>query len=195
MALYCQEKSEAKVNFTDLNGLKDSILVKSCPVEILCNFQEIIYNHLMNSPINKVFDGTVVKAELVDPFQKFSIAPAGIAGYTESSRFLLCPDVNRAARSDNLHVEGNRIYSYFDAGGEGIGADFYADNEGVCTYRVFVSSQPFTILDLRKNVIYSNPNVINYTVSCDDECPPGYCKCECTNYPGYCCYDKNGNPL
>ncbi len=28
-----------------------------------------------------------------------------------------------------------------------------------------------------------------------NECPPDYCKCECTNYPGYCCYDKNGNPL
>lgn len=27
------------------------------------------------------------------------------------------------------------------------------------------------------------------------ECPPGYCKCECINYPGYCCYDNNGNPL
>lgn len=36
---------------------------------------------------------------------------------------------------------------------------------------------------------------LNYDVACDDQCPPGYCKCECTNYPGYCCYDKNGNPL
>lgn len=29
----------------------------------------------------------------------------------------------------------------------------------------------------------------NYQVSCDDECPPGYCKCPSDKYPGYCCLD------
>lgn len=34
-----------------------------------------------------------------------------------------------------------------------------------------------------------------FEVACNDDCPPGYCKCECVNYPGYCCYDNNGIPL
>lgn len=28
---------------------------------------------------------------------------------------------------------------------------------------------------------------LTYEVACGDSCPPGYCKCECDNYPGYCC--------
>lgn len=44
--------------------------------------------------------------------------------------------------------------------------------------------------------IYSQGNLLlsrsgkspcNVTVSCGDDCPPGYCKCTTTNYPGYCC--------
>lgn len=27
----------------------------------------------------------------------------------------------------------------------------------------------------------------NYEVSCDDDCPEGYMKCTCPEYPGYCC--------
>ncbi|QSJ18747.1 hypothetical protein JYQ62_08300 [Nostoc sp. UHCC 0702] len=27
----------------------------------------------------------------------------------------------------------------------------------------------------------------NYKVSCDDDCPDGYMRCECPGYPGYCC--------
>lgn len=150
----------------------------------------------MTRPIDQTFDSNIVKVELVDPSQRFSIAPAGVGGYTESSRFLLCPDVNRTARSDSLHVQGNRMYCYFDAGGESSGADFYADNEGICSYKVLLKNQPFTIKDSLGNVIYSNPDVsCNYTVACDEECPPGYCRCECKKYPGYCCYDSNGNPL
>lgn len=32
---------------------------------------------------------------------------------------------------------------------------------------------------------------IEYTVSCDDDCPEGFCKCEIAEYPGYCCLDCN----
>jgi hypothetical protein len=50
--------------------------------------------------------------------------------------------------------------------------------------------------DLNGNLfIQEYQNQPTYSVICGDECPPGYCKCECKNYPGYCCYDKNGNPL
>lgn len=28
---------------------------------------------------------------------------------------------------------------------------------------------------------------LTFTVSCGDECPPGYCKCKILKYPGFCC--------
>jgi len=31
----------------------------------------------------------------------------------------------------------------------------------------------------------------NYQVSCDDDCPSGFCKCHSDSYPGYCCNDCN----
>lgn len=33
------------------------------------------------------------------------------------------------------------------------------------------------------------PNCNSYKVSCDDECPEGFCKCIIPEYPGYCCLD------
>jgi hypothetical protein len=33
------------------------------------------------------------------------------------------------------------------------------------------------------------PNCNSFTVSCGDDCPEGFCKCEIPEYPGYCCLD------
>lgn len=33
------------------------------------------------------------------------------------------------------------------------------------------------------------PSKPMYKVSCDDECPEGFCKCVIPEYPGYCCLD------
>jgi hypothetical protein len=33
------------------------------------------------------------------------------------------------------------------------------------------------------------PSKPMYKVSCDDECPEGFCRCEIPEYPGYCCLD------
>lgn len=37
--------------------------------------------------------------------------------------------------------------------------------------------------------IYQKKSIcpIKYTVACDVDCPPNYCKCITTKYPGYCC--------
>ncbi|MEH2390047.1 MAG: hypothetical protein V7K14_30640 [Nostoc sp.] len=34
------------------------------------------------------------------------------------------------------------------------------------------------------------PNCNSYKVSCDDDCPDGYCKIDCEAYPGYCCLNE-----
>ncbi|HYX19070.1 MAG TPA: hypothetical protein VE944_32910 [Nostoc sp.] len=32
---------------------------------------------------------------------------------------------------------------------------------------------------------------VNFTVTCGDGCPEGFCKCVIPEYPGYCCLDCN----
>lgn len=47
--------------------------------------------------------------------------------------------------------------------------------------------------------IYTNGQLIgqvpaddcNFSVGCDDGCPKGQMKCQCTSYPGYCCIPCN----
>jgi hypothetical protein len=31
----------------------------------------------------------------------------------------------------------------------------------------------------------------DFSVTCDDNCPEGYCRIECPHYPGYCCLNEN----
>ncbi|MEH1907444.1 hypothetical protein [Nostoc sp.] len=33
------------------------------------------------------------------------------------------------------------------------------------------------------------PNCNSFKVSCNDDCPEGFCKCHSDSYPGYCCND------
>jgi|SRR6476469_204261 len=43
--------------------------------------------------------------------------------------------------------------------------------------------------DLQGNILYRETGEcpITWKYSCDDECPEGFLKCECDEYPGYCC--------
>lgn len=49
------------------------------------------------------------------------------------------------------------------------------------------------IFDKNNNKIFldSGECPINFVVTCDDDCPEGFCKCIIPEYPGYCCLDCN----
>ncbi|OUL28782.1 hypothetical protein [Nostoc sp. 106C] len=47
------------------------------------------------------------------------------------------------------------------------------------------------VTDSLGNVLYSiNVDKCDFSVSCDDDCPNGYCKIDCPSYPGYCCINE-----
>ncbi|MEH1779839.1 MAG: hypothetical protein V7L26_12125 [Nostoc sp.] len=71
-------------------------------------------------------------------------------------------------------ILGRNIASDFD--------NYYPDNSGSCTYQVnfgglVINGFAFPSVDGQ------------YTVACDNDCPPGTCKCHSDRYPGYCCND------
>jgi hypothetical protein len=52
------------------------------------------------------------------------------------------------------------------------------------------------VKDIAGNIVFRNQGdcPATYEIQCGD-CPPGTCKCQCKKFPGYCCYDKNGNSV
>lgn len=170
----CKGKQKAIVI---LKNSQERIIVTPTPVEVTCtgpNFET--YVHGMVSPINQSFPQNVINIELSPPGQTYNNGA-----------------INNPIRPCPIPaISGNTITSDFD--------DYYSDNTGSCTYKVYFSSSTaentITIKNGNNQIVFQSSNyACDYEVACDDECPPGYCKCECTNYPGYCCYDKNGNPL
>lgn len=45
------------------------------------------------------------------------------------------------------------------------------------------------IFDSTDNLLFSDTGKcpVKFTVACEDDCPPGTVRCECIEYPGYCC--------
>lgn len=47
------------------------------------------------------------------------------------------------------------------------------------------------IKDASNNTLFNIPvSQCNYKISCDNDCPNGYCKIDCEQYPGYCCISE-----
>ncbi|OYD98881.1 hypothetical protein [Nostoc sp. 'Peltigera membranacea cyanobiont' 232] len=85
--------------------------------------------------------------------------------YDNGARVLSCPIPS---------INGKNISSNFD--------NYYGDNIGSCSYDV-------TLQGLSINGVLYPSDDGRFTVSCDDDCPPGKCKCHSDSYPGYCCND------
>jgi hypothetical protein len=60
--------------------------------------------------------------------------------------------------------------------------------EGQCT-ECTGNSCSIVFKDLAGNTLYREVGEcpIKWNYSCDNECPDGFLKCECDEYPGYCC--------
>lgn len=58
----------------------------------------------------------------------------------------------------------------------------------------FLASEPdgLEIRDSLGALVYQRSvSECDYQVACGDGCPPGYLRCECLSYPGYCCIPCN----
>lgn len=127
------------------------------PVSIETRNSITTFTHPMTSPIDQTFANAVFSVELSPPGQTYNNG-----AYNNPIRECPIPQIN-----------GKHIYSDFD--------NYYADNSGACSY--LVTFFPGLII----NGVFVLSNDGQYTVTCDDDCPPGQCKCATTNYPGYCC--------
>lgn len=174
MVLYCSGKSKATV--TILSPSKE-VIVGDAAIDVNLTTQNqqdfVDRTYPMTAPIDETFSKAVVAV------QTLSTEPW--IGQQNPVSYAACPRLNIAA---------NRVYSYFEERPE-----YYSDNSGTCSYRIFFSSSfNLEITDKNDNIIFNQSYIAEpkYTVVCSEECPKGYCKCDCIQYPGYCCYDSNG---
>jgi hypothetical protein len=58
-------------------------------------------------------------------------------------------------------------------------------------FQFFPKKYVITVKDQNNNQIFQKigETPVTFSVSCDDECPKGFCKCVIPGYPGYCCLD------
>lgn len=195
MTFYCTNSSKATISI--IAPEREVITSNNPPINI-----EVVsmrrteeyedYIHSMNQPINKVFEKPIADVQLNDSKNDWIFSgqfpPSDLRVHAKCPTLISRPEFSP---SDTLHVEDKKLFSDFDSTN-------YSDNSGTCTYRIYfaIPEHNLIIRDNKGEVFQAKYNEKpQYAVGCGDECPPGYCKCECTNYPGYCCYDNNGNPL
>ena len=197
MPIYCSQSRQAII--TIISPEKERILSKKPPVETLITDATnqrgdyVDYTHTMTAPINRSFDRDIHSVELNDSVNRWCYGTKGSVGENNppNDLFTSCPTVGNAVvfGAEGLIIDGRRLHSNFDVDTSGRNA--YFNNYGSCTYRVYFKNSLSYLLEINDltGKIFSKTykEEPRYEVACDDECPPGYCKCPTIKYPGYCC--------
>lgn len=176
MTRYCESKSSAIINITWSEGKKERVASDSPYVDVTSSSQSSYVLHYYYHPIGISGEGQFTRNIGVysAPLTLGSIvysnpSSSGFGGY-------LWSDVNYVDGSGNsgtIPVSHNNVYGHTVT-------DVYVTNDGIVT--------KVSVVDKNAKVIQITGNgTATWTVTCDDECPPGYMKCECNSYPGYCC--------
>lgn len=202
MGQYCSSKSSAKVSYNFANK-KDVFTSRNVPIDIAIDrgigYETNTLYKFGTSITVPANAGTVEVYLCGEAFLNFPIcqvgyvenfvgtATSGITLSIESS-----PNPGQYPQdncSPNSMQQNIPAINYYNEASEWNGANAVIGLK-------FSPQASITITDSKGN-IFTDSGIppISFKVACDDECPHGCCKCECTNYPGYCCYDKNGNPL
>lgn len=193
MANHCSGSKEAKVKI--IYPDQETIVSKHPPINIDVNSSTtggnyVDYTHQMNKPLDMRFRKDIADVQLNDSKNDwiYGLKDSVALGDPPYDIHGKCPTLGYAAvpGSETLKIDGNRLYSNFDVDPRGI--DAYFNNTGTCTYRIFFGGYKLTINDTRGQIFSQEyEKEPQYEVACDNECPPGYCKCITQKYPGYCC--------
>lgn len=197
--LYCQSKSKAIVYYEFPSEKIEVYTSDSTPIDISVIETSKEFN-LVTQPYRFDFDGNVLTS-----YPYTCQAPKGVP--PNASCWLISgtwDDYGTIGDYSSPTVYG-QINSF---SGEPIRIGSGLTIKGVVTntIRIYCSVDvtlqwrwggwKIRILDNANNLFEDNgSNAPTFKVACGEDCPPGYCKCDCVNYPGYCCYDNNGNPL
>jgi hypothetical protein len=181
MTSYCNGKSQAIVEYTKESGIKERYRSISTPIEI------VVDNGAASNLKCWRFYGT--------------------GGDNATYAHLACgfnPEYRpRPEGGVYLYMDGVMLNptgvstGYFYVSNYGIEPGYGVDNSGARTRTGNCNNCPpnqctIKIVDFNKNEFVDAIKCdSNYQVSCGEECPPGYCKCQCVAYPGYCCLPCN----
>lgn len=161
---------------------KTKIISFNPPVDIEISTEKsnnfFIYNHSMTKRMDTTFDKDIGDVELYSPGQTWNHG-------TDAQ--VACPSPGVTILTDSVHFEGKRIYSNFDEYAPE--KDPYANNSGVCSYRIYYALYRLKITD-EKGIILNrlfNEQPTFDVVCGDGRCPAGHQECPHKEYPGYCC--------
>ncbi|KJH71230.1 hypothetical protein [Aliterella atlantica] len=184
MATHCKlDDTQATVYIN--YPIQETLKFKECPIEI-----SVTVNNTGNNTVSIVCDYE----------QNHEHHPNYVVTWTDSEgvstdryslRLVVCSSGNCGAASPNrygesfyaMHIVKNGIDTgnHFHPTGVYSASIQSVDYSGVGEYTFIVTDNKGSTLT---RIYQSSPQ---YTVTCDDECPPGTTKCLSTNYPGYCC--------
>ncbi|RAM50390.1 MAG: hypothetical protein C6Y22_17495 [Hapalosiphonaceae cyanobacterium JJU2] len=165
----CEGSSKATINLI-FPETKEQIISSNPPVEVSTNYQ---------AGLKKVYiTGTAYNSSCT-PLPGYEEYMGEIPINTPTSLIMLgggiCPN--------------GRRYDVKNAGSS-TGTEWLI---GTVSIREIITKKPgceVTITDTRGRIfqkLYTDKYCPEFTIGCDDGCPPGYLKCDSPNYPGYCC--------
>jgi len=173
----CEGKIKGKIFFTD-QGIKKEVIVSVAPFFVSCNLvgscgktgnRTITYN-VANPAASSQNGSTSIFASFKDEVPFFKAVP-------QSGTY----DGNRYDLWGNCHGIERLISQSFSlmSGAISIINNVFATNP---------ASTGLVITDSSDNVLFNIAvSECSYSISCDDDCPPGFHKCTHKKYPGYCC--------
>lgn len=178
--LYCQGKTSARVIFD-----KETVISNSCPVKVECLNQ----GGQTGTTITVVGDREIGHAHHPGTTET-ETDPTGNSSDSYSLRLVTCSTgIGCGASSPNnsgepyyqAQILKNGVYTglHFGTAGWYSITQMTVVSEGLKLFKISNSTK----------TLYSKEyqQCPKFEVACDDDCPPGYMRCQNTNYPGYCC--------
>jgi hypothetical protein len=140
-----------------------------------------------SAPQNYNPDGYKLTLKLYDPFSS-SVGGYGMASFI----------VRGYSVGDNNPNYGQSV-TIIDCSGASKGVGFiwpqdmgtiFIDSSVKCSSPSEDTTDTITVKPKGTNKILftaTGKHAVSYNVVCGDECPPGHIKCDCNEYPGFCC--------
>lgn len=172
---------------------------KALPLIIEEEIEETILSHEMIWPIEKEFSFSIKGVQFIRGSwfcNKPSKQDVGLLR-------LPCPlpgtypyvdiaggiELIKGVSTTDLYWEDNKLYCYFEGKDRNSWEDYYPNNRGVCTYRIFGESNYYKFSD-QQGIIYEKrlDKKLTYQVECDACCKDTEILCSHHHYPGYKCY-------
>lgn len=187
---YCKNCKCAKATIS-ISGRPDKIVVSNTPPLIVETFGFEEFTHQMTAPIEREYEGNIIRVELVEGWWSINTSMSGGLARCPMPGIYPLVEVGAQYQADvdagtvtDMYWEGNKLFCYFDR----VGA--YFNNLGACTYRVFTADASFKFSDLRGNLYEHREDDVRleYKVDCDDCCKDTEIMCDHHKYPGYKCY-------